>query len=126
VLDYPDKPWNWDELSRNINITLTNIFDHPDKPWDWDWISENPNITFKDVLDHPDKSWNWDELSRHPNITFKDVFNHSNKPWNWHIICINSKIINTYFPSLLDLGIIYVRKNKIPTTNLIDDIKELI
>ena len=44
------------------------IIDNPDKPWDWDYISENPNITMKDILDNPDKPWDWDYISWNPNI----------------------------------------------------------
>ena len=38
VLDYPDKPWSWYDLSRNKNITFQNVLDHPDKPWDYNSI----------------------------------------------------------------------------------------
>jgi hypothetical protein len=34
------------------------VKNNPDKPWDWDWLSKNPNITFDIVKDNPDKPWN--------------------------------------------------------------------
>jgi hypothetical protein len=52
---YPDKPWNWDALSSNPNITFDNVLAYPDKPWNWDALSSNPNITFDNVLAYPDK-----------------------------------------------------------------------
>ena len=38
---YPDKPWNWEWISRNPNITIDIINQNPDKPWNWDLISNN-------------------------------------------------------------------------------------
>ena len=32
---YPDKPWAWDELSRNPNITWEIVKANPNKPWNW-------------------------------------------------------------------------------------------
>ena len=32
---------------------------HPDKPWDWNWISCNPNLTMDYIEKHPDKPWDW-------------------------------------------------------------------
>ena len=41
----PNKPWDWDELSLNPNITWEIIQQNKDKPWNWYWLSQNPNIT---------------------------------------------------------------------------------
>jgi len=30
---YPDKPWNWNDLSNNPNITFDIVNAYPDKPW---------------------------------------------------------------------------------------------
>ena len=32
---------------------------HPDKPWYWNYISENPNITMEMIEKYPDKPWDW-------------------------------------------------------------------
>ena len=32
-----DKPWNWDYISMNKNITVDFIEKHINKPWNWDW-----------------------------------------------------------------------------------------
>jgi hypothetical protein len=63
VESYPDKPWNWYWISKNLNITMEMIESHPDKPWDWECISENPNITMEMIEAHPDKPWNWERIS---------------------------------------------------------------
>ena len=35
VEKYSDKPWDWNELSDNPNITMEIIEKYPNKPWDW-------------------------------------------------------------------------------------------
>ena len=42
ILDNPDKPWSWYEISKNLNITMKDIIDNPDKLWNWGYISRNP------------------------------------------------------------------------------------
>ena len=60
---FPDKDWNWCELSRNPSITFDIMLNNLDKPWDWRYLSMNPNITFDIVLDNLDKPWSWLGLS---------------------------------------------------------------
>ena len=38
---HPDKPWHWDTISYNPNITMEIIEKNLDKPWDWNNISNN-------------------------------------------------------------------------------------
>ena len=64
VLDNPDKPWNWCQLSGNPSITFQDVVDNPDKPWYWRRLSLNRSITFQNVLDNPDKPWVWGSLSK--------------------------------------------------------------
>ena len=92
IEDNPDKPWWWDRLSRNPNITFGVVLAYPDKTWSWYSLSLNPNITFDNVLAHPDKPWDWIGLSQHPNITFDIVLAHPNKPWNWKLLSQNPNI----------------------------------
>jgi hypothetical protein len=41
IENYPDKPWSWNGISCNPNLTMEMIEKHPDKPWNWSNISEN-------------------------------------------------------------------------------------
>ncbi len=68
---HPEKPWDWDWISRNPNLTMKFVEDHQDKPWDWVGISWNPNLTMKFVEDHPNNPWNWDGISRYMFTSFK-------------------------------------------------------
>ena len=60
VLYHPDKPWDYDWLSKNPNITLDIVQNYPNKPWSYLWLSQNPNITWEIVQNNPDKSWDYD------------------------------------------------------------------
>jgi hypothetical protein len=59
----PDKPWNYDSLSQNPNITWDAVAANPDKAWDYDNLSWNPSITLDVVSANPDKPWNYNNLS---------------------------------------------------------------
>ena len=50
---YPNKPWDWDYISKNPNITMEIIEKYPNKPWDWCLISQNPNITMEIIEKYP-------------------------------------------------------------------------
>lgn len=51
--------------NKNTDKDFWNtIRDNPDKPWDWNYLSENPNITWEIVRDNPDKPWNYTDLSK--------------------------------------------------------------
>ena len=53
---YPNKPWDWDSISENPNITMDIIEKYHDKPWDWEYgISHNPNITIEFIEKYIDK-----------------------------------------------------------------------
>jgi len=40
INQFPDKEWDWNEISRNpnINVTTTFIDEYPDNNYDWDYI----------------------------------------------------------------------------------------
>ena len=58
----PEKPWNWNGISQNQNITIEMIENHPEKPWDWNIISSNPILTMEFIEKHPEKAWNWEGI----------------------------------------------------------------
>ena len=80
---HPEKPWNWNGISRNPNITMEFIEKHPEKPWNWYNISSNPNLTMEFIEKHPEKPWNWNSISYNPNLTMEFIEKHPEKAWNW-------------------------------------------
>ena len=63
---YQNKPWDWDIISGNPNITMEIIENNPDKPWNWGFygISDNPNITMDFIEKHIDKNLDWEKIAR--------------------------------------------------------------
>ncbi len=47
VEDHLDKPWDWNKISRNPNLTMKFVEDHPNNPWNWYWISKCMFTEFK-------------------------------------------------------------------------------
>ena len=45
-------------------VTMEYVEKHLEKPWDWEWVSYNPNLTFEYVEKHLDKDWDWKCLSK--------------------------------------------------------------
>ena len=86
---YPEKPWNWEYISYNPNITIEIIENNPEKPWDWYGISQNPNITMEMIDKYPDKPWDWNYISKNPNLTMEMIDKYPDKPWDWEVISKN-------------------------------------
>ena len=57
---------------------MKDVLDNPDRPWDWNGLSRNKNITMKDVLDNLDRPWDWYRISRR--ISLVDIEKHC-KRW---------------------------------------------
>jgi hypothetical protein len=55
ALLYPNKPWDWQYISENPNLTMEIIEKYPNKPWDWYLISYNSNITMDFIEKNQDK-----------------------------------------------------------------------
>ena len=71
---HPNKPWNWNGISYNPNITMDIIDKYFDKPWNWYGISGNPNITMEFIEKNLDKPWIWTGISRNPFNYEKELF----------------------------------------------------
>ena len=50
-----DKPWCWDKLSHNKNITLEFIEKYIDKPWSWKNMLSNPKLSKKIRIKYMDE-----------------------------------------------------------------------
>jgi hypothetical protein len=67
---FPDKPWEWIEISRRNDITFEYVLSHlHDHPWEWRYLSLNPRIgSWKNVLAYPDLPWFWNGLAVNPAV----------------------------------------------------------
>ena len=80
---------------ENQLLKLLQLF--PDKPWDYDYLSENPNITWEIIQKNPDKPWNYNYLSRNPNITWDIIQQNQDKPWNYNYLSRNKFNKDPYY-----------------------------
>ncbi len=80
---------NINQIRRFSNHLATLLKLFPNKPWDWSEVSRNPNITYAIVQANLDNSWDWEMLSRNPNITPVIVQANLDKPWNWNALSYN-------------------------------------
>ena len=69
VEKFPDRGWNWKDLSGNPNIKLNTIKKFLTKNWEWYHISENITITWDQVLANPNLPWDYRGLQNNINIT---------------------------------------------------------
>ena len=78
---FPEKKWDWFEISRNPNLELSWIERFPEKKWDWENISKHPNLQLKWIERFPKKNWNWENISKHLNLQLEWIERFPNKPW---------------------------------------------
>lgn len=113
IKHFPDKPWNWGQLSVNQNIKINFVKENLNLLWDWYSVSCNEMISLEDIENNPDLPWDWQGVSLNPNLNLKFVSKHLNKDWNWtHVTaCYNI----TLDEMLIEGG--SCRKIKIPWTH---------
>jgi hypothetical protein len=70
----PEKPWNYESLSENPNITWEIVDANPQIPWDFHLLSMNPNISFDVVEQNPQIPWSYHNLSVNTMDNVKDKF----------------------------------------------------
>lgn len=114
ILDNPDRPWDWDQLSANIGITLADIKLYSQFPWSWNYICENPNIRIQFVLDHQDMPLSWFAISQNPGIRLRDICAHGHLPWCWAALSRNPNMRFAFVRRHLDKPWCWVSLSKNP------------
>lgn len=98
---YPTKPWNWEELSKNLSFTIirANLTRHE---WDWKGISANPTLCLNFLQQHvADYDWDWFSLSRNPCVTIEFLNATQHYKWNWSAVSQNPNITTDFVRSTL-------------------------
>ena len=75
---------------------------YQNKPWDWERISENPNITMEIIEKYPINPWSWYGILRNRNITMEIIEKYLNKPWSWYLISENPNITVEFIEKNID------------------------
>lgn len=84
---FPEKAWDWRDVSANPNITQEYIRAHIQFPWQPD-VCENPNVTWEFLTEFPELI-DYSLLSLNPNITADFVRANPGSPgvasltWDW-------------------------------------------
>ena len=103
---YPDKDWDWYNISANPNITINYVKNNIDKEWYFGLLSYNSNIinnskeSFDFVFNNLDKNWNWYLLSKHLNIEY--IKNNIEIPWNWTGIAENENLNDEFVEKYIE------------------------
>ena len=80
----PEKPWDWNMLSSNPNITWDIVQKNLDKSWNWSSLSININITWDIIKSHPEIRWKF--VSFNPNITTDIILKNPDRKWDWDYV----------------------------------------
>jgi hypothetical protein len=131
ILENRNKNWDWQFISGNDSIRLSNdvILELEDKDWNWAQLSMRKDISFDNelILKLQHKNWDWDYLSDITKLVFNNEFVKStiSKPWDWKKVSRNISFV----PSLenldatkdfdLDWEHISQNENLIPTVELL-------
>ena len=113
---YPDKPWDWEWLLENTYIPINkyipiNLIKKYKNRQNYQELSKNPNITEEFILKQPYQNWNIKWLIENNKITdfnaltkFKNIYSYIidkylNKPWDWEWLIENTDInVEKYIP----------------------------
>ena len=70
---------NFDDLSRDPNLTIEIVKKYPVEKWSWHHVSKNEGITMKDIQENPDLPWA-ETVAENPNITLEYIDAHHDDP----------------------------------------------
>jgi len=90
LLDRPNLPWDWFQLSDASWINIHIVKKFAAMPWSWYRLSENPAIPFSDIVANLDLPWNFHAISESGKVTIDDVINNPGLDWNW--FCLSSTL----------------------------------
>ena len=73
IKDHSDKPWDYDSMCANPNVTWELIQAYPQLFRDFKLMCSNPNISWELIQTFPESDENYDYASMNPNITLDIV-----------------------------------------------------
>lgn len=102
ILEFPNYYWNYNNLSKNINLSFDFILAKKDL-LNWKKIGKQNSITQEIVERHPNLPWNYKELSKNINISFDFVKKNITKNWDWYYLSCNPSIKSEDILNNLDM-----------------------
>jgi hypothetical protein len=85
-------------IPNNVNIKYFDISKYIKKITikpkldDLDILSKNPNISISDILQNVKYCWDWSYLTKSPHISGKDILENIHLPWNLNNIYKNNNL----------------------------------
>jgi hypothetical protein len=101
---YPNKPWDWHQMSLNPNLTIDFITRYK-KDWNMAFLSMNSAFSIETMKQTPYLEWDWRCVSSNPNITWKTVEMYPDIPWDHTLLIRNDAISWNYIQTRLFEGI---------------------
>jgi hypothetical protein len=78
------------DIVNNIEFFKTKLISNEDNLYFY-YISKNPNITLSNVNNNPNKKWNYKFLSKHINITWETL--DTEKNWSYYYLSRNPNML---------------------------------
>jgi len=85
------------DIVENIEFFKTKLSSNEDNLYYY-YISKNPNITISNVNDNPTKKWNYKSLSKHINITWDNI--NIERDWSYYYLSRNPSMLG---PDMKDI-----------------------
>ena len=101
IKKYRNKPWNWNFLSRNPNITIEIISEYSDMPWELLHFMHNPNFRIDLIYSSSNMTEYFEEncdrkllksFSKNPYLTIELIDKYEEDEWDWKEISKNKNI----------------------------------
>lgn len=94
---FPDKDWDYHDLSMNPNLTWKIVNKRMSKDWDWRWISHDlKDLTWKNVYRNKYQPWNWYWISQRDFVTLDIVLQNPKIPLHIFNMLLKFAIYNFY------------------------------
>jgi hypothetical protein len=117
--EYADM-WDYGGLSHNPNVTIQHVRAFPDKPWNWDVLSRR--FVAATVARYPYLPWNWSIVTKY--TTWRIIDRHWGLPWAYaefsrsrrmsRQILINNMSLPWDFDFLSGRGLVSIRVLEMP------------
>lgn len=93
VKQHWNKDWNWDALSANSNVNKPENVNASYKqcPWDWDLLSRFMELNVKFIKKHA-KRLDWENLSYNKSLTCEIIIKLIHEPWNWQKLSLYLRV----------------------------------
>lgn len=125
IRENPEIKWNFEHLSRHMNVKgiRKDLLTEKPLPWDHRSICRNKTLTSKFLLENPDLiKWNFEELSKNRHLDFDQLIGLSDR-WDWydliHNPSVTTKFVYAYFEKFEAYIFRFIRSGKVKIQDII-------